>query len=129
MWRALPLIVALASACGDDERAGRTDLDVALETLADDAADAVLETSAETSVEAEVVEEVIEEVVEEVVEEVADTAEDVPAETDATADASAPAWRWEAGPTLPAVVQENAVLAVGDAIWVLGGFQNLALLD
>jgi N-acetylneuraminic acid mutarotase len=38
-------------------------------------------------------------------------------------------WEWVVGPSLPAVVQENAVLTVGDDLWVLGGFQNLQLVD
>lgn len=55
-----------------------------------------------------------------------DGAGDVAPEADAT---PTDGWRWETGPTLPSIVQENAVVSAGDAIWVLGGFENLSLVD
>jgi N-acetylneuraminic acid mutarotase len=56
-------------------------------------------------------------------------AADTPADSDGDEVTPDPEWRWEPAPSLPSVVQENAVLGVGDAIWVMGGFENLLLVD
>lgn len=107
MWRPL-LFVTFLSACGEAVDAGT------------DATTDAPEVDASPEVDTLPVD-ATEEVHEEVAVEVSETETRV--ET----------WRWEAGPRLPTVVQENAVLlvpgAAGDALWVLGGFENLQLVD
>ncbi len=139
MWRHLSLVLVMA-ACGDDAVGGGggseltpvdggSDLELGAEIT--DAGDDTDRDDAEVGPD-DAVAEVADVALETDAPDTADTAGDLSevAPEDAREDTDPDAvWRWEPGPSLPSIVQENAVLAVGDALWVLGGFQNLALVD